>query len=77
MLDEARAERIPSCSTPAPAPWPRKELFGAPDEICEAIRWHTTGKPEMSLLEQIVYLADVTEETRDFPGVEDLRKLAL
>ena len=54
-----------------------KRLFGASDEVCSAIRWHTTGKPEMSLLEQIVYLADVTEETRDFPGVEDLRRESL
>ena len=50
-----------------------RRLFGSSDAVCQAIRWHTTGKPMMSLLEQIVYLADVTEETRDFPGVEELR----
>lgn len=52
-----------------------KRLFGACDAVCEAIRWHTTGKPEMSLLEKILYLADVIEETRDYPGVEQLRAL--
>ncbi len=54
-----------------------RELFGAPEEICEAIRWHTTGKPIMSSFEKIIYLADMIEPTRSFPGVDDLRKLAL
>ena len=40
-----------------------------------AIRWHTTGKPDMTLLEKIIYLADFVEPTRDFPGVEELREL--
>ena len=47
-----------------------------PDEICNAIRWHTTGKPEMTLLEKIIYLADYIEPTRNFPGVDALRKAA-
>ena len=53
-----------------------KECFGIPDAIYEAIRWHTTGKPDMSLLEKIIYLADYIEPTRDFPGVDQLRELA-
>ena len=52
-----------------------KERFGVPDEICDAIRWHTTGKPDMNTLEKIIYLADYTEPNRDFPGVEELRQL--
>ena len=52
-----------------------KDLFGVSDEICEAIRWHTTGKPDMTMLEKIIYLADYIEPTRDFPGVEKLREL--
>lgn len=50
--------------------------FGAEPAIADAIRWHTTGKPNMSLLEKIIYLADYIEPTRDFEGVETLRKLA-
>lgn len=50
--------------------------FGAGDDICEAIRWHTTGKPAMSVLEKIIYLADYIEPTRDFEGAEKLRALA-
>ncbi len=52
-----------------------KQLFGASDEVCSAIRWHTTGKPDMDLLEKIVYLADVIEENRKYPQVDKLRKL--
>lgn len=33
-------------------------------EILGAIRWHTTGRPEMSLLEKIVYVADFIEPHR-------------
>lgn len=44
-------------------------------EILSAIRCHTTGKPGMSLLDKILYLADMTSAERDYPGVEPLRKL--
>ena len=53
-----------------------RDLFGVSDAVFSAIRWHTTGKPDMSLLEKIIYLADYIEPTRDFPGVEKLRELA-
>ena len=53
-----------------------KELFGVSEDVSEAIRWHTTGKPDMTLLEKIIYLADVIEPNRDFPCVEELRALA-
>ena len=52
-----------------------KDRFGAADGICSAIRWHTTGRPGMTTLEKIVYLADYVEPTRDFEGVEKLRAL--
>jgi len=52
------------------------DRFGVSTEIAEAIRWHTTGKPDMSTLEKIIYLADIIEPSRDFPGVEELRELA-
>lgn len=53
-----------------------RDLFGVPDDVYDAIRWHTTGKADMTLLEKILYLADYIEPTRDFPGVDGLRKLA-
>jgi nicotinate-nucleotide adenylyltransferase len=48
--------------------------FGMPEEICSAIRWHTTGRPDMTLLEKIIYLADYIEPTRAFDGLDALRK---
>ena len=33
-------------------------------EILNAIRWHTTGKEDMSLLEKIIYIADFIEPNR-------------
>ena len=53
-----------------------RDLFGIPDEIFGAIRWHTTGRARMTLLEKIIYLADYIEPTRTFDGVEPLRRLA-
>lgn len=53
-----------------------RDRFGVTDAVYEAIRWHTTGKPDMNLLEKIVYLADYIEPTRDFPGIDELRRLA-
>jgi len=53
-----------------------KDLFGISDEICSAIRWHTTGRPAMTTLEKIVFLADTIEPGRSFPGVDELRRLS-
>lgn len=53
-----------------------RDLFNISDRVYSAIRWHTTGKPDMTLLEKIIYMADYIEPNRDFPGVDRLRKLA-
>ncbi len=55
-----------------------KREYGVTDEdILEAIRWHTTGKPDMSLLEKIVFTADYIEPNREpFDRLEMARKLA-
>lgn len=50
--------------------------FGIYDpEILDAIRYHTTGKANMSLFAKIIYIADYIEPNRDYPDVEVLRKL--
>ena len=51
-------------------------VFGESAAVQSAICWHTTGKPDMTLLQKILYLADYMEPNRDFPGVERLRALA-
>ncbi|MBR2935274.1 MAG: nicotinate (nicotinamide) nucleotide adenylyltransferase [Oscillospiraceae bacterium] len=53
-----------------------KHVFGEDEQVYQAIFWHTTGKVGMSMAEKVIYLADYIEPTRDFDGVEPLRKLA-
>lgn len=51
--------------------------YGVSDsEIINAIRWHTSGRVGMSLLDKVVCLADYIEPGRDFPGVEYIREQA-
>lgn len=45
-------------------------------QIIQAIRYHTTGRAHMTLLEKIIFLADFISADRDFPGVEKLREKA-
>lgn len=51
-----------------------QHVFGVQAAVSEAIKWHTTGKADMSLLEKVIYLADYIEPSRDFPGVDALRR---
>ena len=51
-----------------------RDVFGVDDAVYRAIYWHTTGHPNMTKLEKIIYLADYIEPSRDFPGVDDLRR---
>lgn len=50
-----------------------RRVFGVDDEVYDAIRWHTTGRANMTKLEKILYLADYIEPSRDFDDVEPLR----
>lgn len=51
-----------------------KNIFGIEDEeIAMAVRYHTTAREGMSLLEKVLYLADFTSADRDYPGVEEMR----
>lgn len=54
-----------------------REQFNIEDEdILNAIRYHTTGRAGMSEIEKIIYIADLIEPGRDFPGIEALREIA-
>ncbi len=53
-----------------------QRIFGENEAVVTAIRYHTTGRAGMSLLEKILYVADYIERNRDFPGVDDLRAAA-
>ena len=53
------------------------ELGVTDAEILSAIACHTTGKPDMTVLEQVIYLADAIEPNRrDYPGLAQIRALA-
>ncbi len=54
-----------------------REKYGVDDaEILEAILLHTTGAAGMTLTAKVVFLADMLEPDRDFPGIGELRNLA-
>nr|WP_295969541.1 bis(5'-nucleosyl)-tetraphosphatase (symmetrical) YqeK [uncultured Bacillus sp.] len=53
-----------------------KEADITDPEILNAIRYHTSGRPNMTVLEKVIYLADYIEPSRHFPGVEEVRELA-
>ena len=56
-----------------------KREYGVKDEdILNAIRYHTTGRRNMSKLEKVIYLADYIEPNRiSFKGLDEVRKSAL
>ncbi|PKM83025.1 MAG: phosphohydrolase [Firmicutes bacterium HGW-Firmicutes-14] len=52
-----------------------KELFDVSDrEILDSITFHTTGRKNMTVLDKIIFIADMTEPGRDYPGVDLLRQ---
>ena len=54
------------------------DKYGIDDvSILEAIKWHTTGKPDMSLLEKIIFVADYIEPNRKpLPNIDMIRRFA-
>jgi predicted HD superfamily hydrolase involved in NAD metabolism len=51
----------------------RRDLWGVGEAVLSAIEVHTVGAVPMSDLDKVVYLADMTEPGRDYPGLDDLR----
>ncbi len=65
---------LPILHAPAGADY-AKNVYGVTDpEILSAIRLHTTGDANMTLLEKVIYLADMIEPSRSYEGVEKIRK---
>ncbi|MBQ1398542.1 MAG: bis(5'-nucleosyl)-tetraphosphatase (symmetrical) YqeK [Clostridia bacterium] len=58
----------------AGAVYVKKVLRIRDKDIVNAVRYHTTARARMTLLEKIVYIADYTSEERDYKGVEKMRK---
>lgn len=53
-----------------------EHVFGVTDaDVLNAVRYHTSGRPNMSELEKLIFLADMLEEERSYEGVDILRQL--
>lgn len=75
-IDEV-SKRMPNILHGHVASFIAKESMGINDEdVLNSIAYHTTGRINMSTLEKIIYLADYIEPLRDFPGVNEIRKIA-
>lgn len=54
-----------------------QNVLGIEDsEVVNAVRYHTTGRADMSVLEKIVFVADFISDERDYEGVQELREAA-
>jgi len=61
---------------PAGAEFLRQSGLCDDEEILNAVRYHSTGRAGMNLLEKIVFIADLISAERDYPDVDIVRKLA-
>lgn len=73
LLDDIEKQETVLIHGPLGAEIARRSFGIEDEEILGAVRLHTTGDKNMSLLEKIVFLSDYIEPGRCFPGVEDLR----
>lgn len=53
-----------------------RKTYGLPQDMLLAVRYHTTGRENMTLPEQILFTADFISDDRDYNGVEDMRRRA-
>lgn len=66
----------PIIHAPLAAEIARKEFDIDDEEIINSIIYHTTGRPDMSLLEKIILVADAAEPGRDYKAAMEIRELA-
>ncbi len=52
------------------------ELEISDREILDSVRYHTTARENMTLLEKVLFIADFISEDRDYTGVENMRRAA-
>lgn len=76
-LDEIMCKQIDLVHSFLGAEVAKHDYMIEDEEILNAIRYHTTGRKGMSVLEKIIYLADYIEPNRkNFDGLENIRKLS-
>ena len=65
---------LPILHAPAGAAY-AKERYGVSDsDVLRAIRLHTTGDADMTVLDKVIYLADMVEPSRCYEGVDQIRQ---
>ena len=85
MAKYKNASDYPNFSLPQGVPKPvehaflgaylaKTELGITDEEILDAIRFHTSGKANMTKLAKLIFTADMVEEDRDYQGVNELRE---
>ena len=74
MIDTVEAENGNLLHAKTGAAWARAR-FGVTDAVYNAVLWHTTARPDMTLLEKILYIADYAEPTRRYGWAAELREL--
>lgn len=75
-LDRTTWKQDKLLHAPVGAAMLKKEHKISDPELLNAIAYHTTGRKGMSLFEKIIYLADKIEKSRQFVGLEEIRKIA-
>ncbi len=83
LVDAARSEGLELTATDDSVPYLLHARTGAAGvsaafpglapEVVQAVARHTVGALDMTPLDEVVYLADMIEPARDYPGVEELR----
>ena len=54
----------------------KNELGIDDDEIINAVRYHTTGRKNMTLSDKILFIADFISADRDYDGADEMRERA-
>lgn len=76
MLTETERASRKTWHAMAGADFLRRELHVTDEDILSAVRWHTTGRAGMALLDKVLFVADFISADRDYPGVERMREKA-
>lgn len=76
-IDEVMDEQIELAHGLIGAELVRRELEIEDTDILNSIKYHTVGRKNMTDIEKIIYLADYIEPNRKFPGIEEIRRMAV
>ncbi len=75
-MTESEKKILPTIHAVAGEVFLRTKLGLTDEEILSAVRYHTTGKENMTLMEKIIYVSDLTGADRNYKDVDEVRKTA-